>query len=360
MVMIFALVLGVVAIIDIAVLIKLIHAFRLLKPPIVSDKTAKDLPSVTICIAARNETHAMTQCLERVVATEYPKLEVIVMDDGSRDDTSILIKSFAHSGVRFIEGKPLPDGWLGKNYAQSILAREASGQLVFYMDVDTLIERHTVARAVAIMKARDDKMLSIVPLRVNQWRSSLIFTTMRHFWLLVRHRTSRPRATANAWIIDRNLLVHEFDANPALPLSMKVETAIAGKLANGGYHLILSNPWIGLSYEKKWSSQTETSIRLLYLQCHKKWYNVMVLVLLLTLALVPYIAVFFVQWAFVLIVMQYIIAFYYLSHTWTRYRYIGALVLPYTLVQEIVLLLLSAYRYNFGTITWKGRPITSN
>lgn len=355
--MILLIVLGIVALIDAAVLLKLRAAFRLLKVPNTTDAPVGDTPSVTICIAARDETHAMTQCLERVVASEYPKLEVIVLDDGSRDDTGVLIKSFAHAGVRFIEGKPLPDGWLGKNYAQKVLAEEASGKLVFFMDVDTLIERHTVARAVATMLARGDRMLSIVPLRADMLRPSLVFTTMRHFWLLMRHSSEHPRATANAWLIDRELLLGEFSADTSLPQSMKVETAIARKLGSDSYHLILSNAWLGLCYEKKWSSQVETSVRVLYPQCGYHWYQVLLLTATLLVACTPYIAWIFTPWALLLVVLQYVIAFYYLSHLWVRHRLIGALLLPYTLLQEAMLLVYSMYKYKTHGVTWKGRPI---
>lgn len=90
-------------------------------------------PSVSVCIPARNETHAMTQCLERVLASDYEKLEVIVFDDNSADDTSVLVKSFAHAGVRFIPGKKLPEGWLGKNHALEVLAQEASGTYIIFL-----------------------------------------------------------------------------------------------------------------------------------------------------------------------------------------------------------------------------------
>jgi hypothetical protein len=49
-----------------------------------------------------------------------------VFNDQSGDNTSFLIKSFAHAGVRFIDGSPLPEGWLGKNFAQHHLYRESS------------------------------------------------------------------------------------------------------------------------------------------------------------------------------------------------------------------------------------------
>lgn len=347
--------------IDIAVVLKLVLMFRHVRAEPYEQPIEADLPTVSICITARNETHAMTQCLERVVASEYPKLEVIVLDDGSRDDTSLLIKSFAHAGVRFVEGRPLPEGWLGKNYAQSLLAREASGQILFFMDVDTLIDRHTVARAVTVLLGRKGSMLSIVPMRSERWLASALFTTMRHFWALMRYTKKHPRATANAWLIERKLLVDEFTNNDALPLSMKVETTLAQKLAQSNkYGLVLSDHWLGVRYEKRWSSQVETSIRVLYPQCHKHWYEVLLLMALLAITLCPYALLPVTPWALLLVAFQYAVAYYYLSHVWDRFRFVGALLLPVTIAQEIVLLVFSAYRYEFGVITWKGRPITSS
>ncbi len=357
--MVFLLLLGIVGVIDLVVLRKLLLAFRLLKMPTEATDEVTDLPTVSVCISARDETHAMTQCLERVVASEYPKLEVIVLDDGSRDDTSLLIKSFAHAGVRFVEGKPLPEGWLGKNYAQSILASEASGKYIFFMDVDTLLDRHTIARVVAYNERNHAKMTSIIPIRNDHWQTSTLMTTMRHFWTLMRFRPSRPRAVANAWLIERQTLLDELASDKSLPLSVQLETTIARMLAQTKqYRLVLSSTWLGLRYEKKWSSQVETSIRVLYPQCGKNIFQVAGLILVLAVTVVPYIIVWLQPWGALFIAVQYLIAYYYLSHMWARYRLVGALLLPLTIIQEITLLIVSAYRYHFGVITWKGRPIT--
>lgn len=358
--MFMVLLLGAIGLLDLIILRRLMNAFRLLKFPSAEGIDDNELPTVTICITARNETHAMTQCLERVVASDYPKLEVIVLDDGSRDDTSILIKSFAHSGVRFVGGKPLPDGWLGKNYAQSILASEASGTFVFFLDVDTLIDRDTVKRAVGYMLSQKSSMVSFIPIRNDQWHTSTIMATMRYFWTVIRFSPDRPRAAANAWLIERELLLDRFTNDESLPMSMEVETTIARHLADDRRsRLVISNQTLGLRYEKRWSSQIETSIRLLYPQCRKQWYQVAGLVSLLTVGLIPYVALFFTPWALIVVAFQYVIAYYYLRQVWVRYRFVGALMLPVTLIQEIILLIVSAYRYNHGTITWKGRPITS-
>lgn len=351
--------LGVVCLLDLAVFAKLRTSLQQLR--INANKTEFDgsRPTVSICIAARDETHAMTQCLERAVASDYPKLEIIVLDDGSRDNTSLLIKSFAHAGVRFVEGQPLPDGWLGKNFALATLAREASGQYVFFMDVDTLIERHTVSRIIDYTLGNHAKMSSVIPIRNDRWQTSTLMTTMRYFWTVMSYSSMKPRAAANAWLIDRKLVLDEFETDTRLQLSVQIVTALAQKFAPAhAFKLMLSNSDLGLSYEKRWSSQIETSIRLLYPQNDKKWYRIALQILLLICTLVPYVAVWLTPWAWTLVVMQFGFTYYYLSHIWVRYRLVGAVLLPVTIIQEIILLLVSQYRYNFGQVTWKGRPIT--
>lgn len=359
--MIIALLIGIVAIIDVWVLIRVARAFHKLAFLLRNDLDDIDLPTVTVCIAARNETHAMTQCLERVVASDYPKLEVIVLDDGSRDDTSILIKSFAHSGVRFIEGKDLPDGWLGKNFAQSTLAQQASGKFLFFIDVDTLIKTNTISQAVTYLLQKNAKMISIIPMRDDNWHASLLFATMRHFWTVFRFSPNRPHAVANAWLVERAVLLNQFESDGSLASSMQVETTIARYLsAQRQFRLVASNAELGLRYEKRWSSQVETSIRLLYPQRDSKVIKVFVTASFLAFGLTPYVLILFSPWAAIPIILQFVTALLYFSHMWARFRFIGALLVPYSVAQELVLLLVSTYKYRFGTITWKGRPVSRN
>ena len=133
---------------------------------------AIEAPSVSVCIPARNETHAMAQCLERVLASDYKKLEIIVFDDSSTDDTSILVRSFAHAGVRFVPGTALPEGWLGRNHALEVLAREASGTYVVFMDVDTNITPTTISQLVGYMMTENLVMASVLPGRSDTGRAS--------------------------------------------------------------------------------------------------------------------------------------------------------------------------------------------
>ncbi len=326
-----------------------------------------DMPSVSVCIPARNETDAMTQCLERVIASTYPKLEVIVLDDSSKDNTSYLIKAFAHSGVRFVEGSDLPEGWLGKNHALQGLLSEASGSLVLFMDVDTHIKPDTIEQLVSYMRQEKASMISVLPERHDGWRFSVLFSTLRYYWELLLHTTSKPAASSSAWMINRQQLIEQFDGFNDMKQDIQPEATIASVFAKKNqYSFLISTPLIGVSYEKKWLSQVDTSIRLLYPIFGKAWYKSLATILFFTLLNLP--TVFIIEglvdgWSIVHTAaawqLSVFVALYgvYLGAVWKRGWWAGALLWPYIIGQELVLLVCSINSYRRGIVTWKGRPI---
>ena len=101
--------------------------------------SSKDQPTVTIAIAARNEDAALSDCLNAILGSDYEKMEVLVLDDCSTDGTGSLMSFYAKSGVRFISGVEPPLGWLGQNWAYQQLEKEAAGDYIIYLSVDTVI-----------------------------------------------------------------------------------------------------------------------------------------------------------------------------------------------------------------------------
>ena len=181
---------------------------------------------------------------------------------------------------------------------------------------------------------------------------------MRYFWAMTRFTPSHPRAVSNAWLIERQLLLDQLESDQTLHKSMLMETTIARKLAaSKSFRLTMSNKWLGVYFDKPWSAQVETSVRLLYPQCDAFWLQILWLVALLGLALAPYAIVWWEPWAVICIIAQFLTAYYYFSQTWLRYKLAGVVLLPLTIAQEIALLLVSLYQYKFGIVTWKGRPI---
>lgn len=325
-------------------------------------------PSVSVCIPARNETHAMTQCLERVLASDYEKLEIIVFDDSSVDDTSILIRSFAHAGVRFVAGSKLPEGWLGKNHALEVLAREASGTYVVFMDVDTFIQPTTISQLVGYTMTENVEMVSVIPGRADAWRPSVLFGHLRYFWELILSRRSAPAVASSLWLIERQMLLEQFGGFEQLKASVAPETKLASLLTTSGYHCLVTNAALGVTYEKKWSSQVETARRLLYPMVGNSWWRGMVALAGLILLNVPFFTVasgFILGWTIThtvaLLLLFAFMATYtvYTAHMWSRGWWLGGLLWPVVIFQELILMVRSMWGYARHTITWKGRSVTA-
>lgn len=330
---------------------------------------ALEAPSVSVCIPARNETHAMAQCLERVLASDYRKLEIIVFDDSSSDDTSILVRSFAHAGVRFVPGTELPEGWLGRNHALEVLAREASGTYVLFMDVDTYIQPTTISQLVGHMMTESLVMTSVLPGRSDTWRASTLFGHLRYFWELILARTTAPATSSSLWMINRHVLLDTLGGFAPHKNEVLPEEHIAAIIGPASYHCLISNHTLGVTYEKKWLSQIETSRRLLFPMMGGMWYGalagVCALLLLnmpLVLTIVGLIAGALPVWTIgaLFIVFGMVIYGLYLRKIWTDRWWLGGLLWPYVILQELGLFIMSVWGYTRGTITWKGRPVTAS
>ena len=321
---------------------------------------------MSVCIPARNEMHALTECLERVLASDYEKLEILVFDDSSADDTSVLIKSFAHEGVRFVPGTDLPEGWLGKNHALDVLAHEASGKLVVFMDVDTQIEPDTLSKIVGIFQARNLEMMSVLPMRRDSWRGSVLFGTLRYFWQLIAPGAYYPTTSSAFWVIDRRVLLEKFDGLSSFSSSVEPEAHIARRLGSM-YSPFISEFGLGVGYEKRWSSQRETSKRLLYPQFGGKWWSVVLGIAILALLNAPTLLVVDGLFGWTILhtlsatVLGSLMLLYglYLTRMWAHGWWLGVFLWPYVVFQEFILFILSVYSYLRGTVTWKGRSVTA-
>jgi chlorobactene glucosyltransferase len=341
------------------------------KPPVFTSKSngEVDWPSVTVCIPARNEMHALTDCLQRVIKSTYERLEIIVLDDVSTDDTPALIRSFASEGVRFVKGAPLAEGWLGKNYALQGLLNEASGSYILYMDVDTVLAPNAIENMVRYSLSNRLSMLSVLPRREDGWRFSVLASPLRYFWEILFKRSSSPGASSNAWMIRRSILQSKFHGFQELKNAIQPESTIAATLAGTGeYQFIVGSKEFGVAYEKKWTSQLSTSVRLLYPLLNKQPALAFLAILDLALLLVPFIAL--ILWAGnleasimfftinALLALSFCIVYgVYARRVWRKGYVIGAIVWPLLVIQEIVTIAISMIQHHRKAVTWKGRLI---
>ena len=99
-----------------------------------------ELPTVSVLIPARNEEHNIEVCLDSLIHLEYPKdkLEIIVGDDQSEDETAFLVEDFMrqHSHIKMIKISLEYHGLVARSNVLAQLAQEASGELMVFLDAD--------------------------------------------------------------------------------------------------------------------------------------------------------------------------------------------------------------------------------
>lgn len=362
-------VLGWIGTILVAELVGLLRLQRLLdrfreRSYVTSPQVLRDMPSVSVCIAARNEQHAMSRCLESVLASTYPKMEVLVLDDESVDNTSSLIKAFAQDGVRFIQGDVVPQGWLGRNHALGTLLAESSGTYVLFLSVDTVLSPHSVSQLVAYAESRQSTMVSVLPQRRKAMTPNILLSPFRYFWQMIGHRSSRPVVASNVWMARRKDLQADFADMSSLRDSVEPEVDIARHyFALHSYKFLISRKLLGITYDKKLSSLIETIVRIRYPEL--KFSVVRTVgssVLKLLIAVTPLLAFFggiILIAALSVYVLGACIYRLYLGFAWRYGANVGMWLWPVILLFDAYLTVLSMYRYRRGAVTWKGRRIST-
>lgn len=106
-----------------------------------------ELPDVSILIPAHNEEMVIRDTIESMVKLKYPKekLEIIVINDNSSDDTGAIVDSFAekYSFVKPLHTKP-PQGGKGKSGALNQGFKKSTGSVIIVYDADNTPEPEAV------------------------------------------------------------------------------------------------------------------------------------------------------------------------------------------------------------------------
>ena len=141
----------------------LLHRSRVRRYPRLSADAA---PFVSIIVPARNEAENIGACVATLVNSEYPALEVIVVDDQSTDGTAEVVRIIAERSagrVRLVEGESPPAGWIGKSWACWQGYQAARGTVLLFTDADTRHDDALLGHAVGALHATSADLLSVLP-----------------------------------------------------------------------------------------------------------------------------------------------------------------------------------------------------
>ncbi len=109
-------------------------------------------PLVSIIFAARDEAEKLPAAIETLLAQDYPKFEVIAVNDRSADQTPTILHDLerTRSGLMVTEIDTLPPGWLGKPHALVAGYEKSHGEWLVFTDADVHFAPDVLRRAVAL------------------------------------------------------------------------------------------------------------------------------------------------------------------------------------------------------------------
>ena len=142
---------------------------------------AEKYPFVSVLVPARNEANNIEVCVISLLAQDYPDFEVLVLNDNSTDDTSLILEQLARSDgrLRVIQGAPLPDDWLGKHWACHQLDQAASGDLILFTDADTQHSPDMLRASVSALIAEQADLVTAFPRQeMGTWGERLLVPFM--------------------------------------------------------------------------------------------------------------------------------------------------------------------------------------
>jgi hypothetical protein len=190
---------------------------------------------VSVLLPVRDEATNVERCLRAVLASSaVTDLEVLVLDDGSRDGTARIVRTLADEdhrlrllaagpGAEPALGSP-PAGWLGKPWACAQLAAAASGSVLVFLDADVVVEPTGVAATVELMRASGLDLLSPYPRQDSVTVAErLVQPLLQWSWLTtlplrVAERSARPSlAAANGQLLAVDAAAYRRSGGHATP-----------------------------------------------------------------------------------------------------------------------------------------------
>jgi hypothetical protein len=122
-------------------------------------------PSLAVAFAARDEAAEVGKATRSLLAQDYPGLEVIAVDDRSKDDTGAILDALARedSKLRVIHIRELPDGWLGKTHALQAASTSTTADWLLFTDADVVFAPETLRRALALAVRESLDHLTVIP-----------------------------------------------------------------------------------------------------------------------------------------------------------------------------------------------------
>jgi cellulose synthase/poly-beta-1,6-N-acetylglucosamine synthase-like glycosyltransferase len=142
---------------------------------------------ISVIIPARNEEQNIGQCLQSIVAQNYPKhlFEVIVVNDHSTDKTEDIVRNFSNKNVRLINLADHVEAGLNsyKKKAIEIAVSQSTGDLIVTTDADCFSGANWL-KSIAAYQAATQAVLIAAPVKIVLKKGLLSYFQSLDFLIL--------------------------------------------------------------------------------------------------------------------------------------------------------------------------------
>lgn len=217
-------------------------------------------PRLSVIIPARDEGPHITTGLASLLDSDYPNLEIIAINDRSRDDTGQIMDHLAadDSRLRVIHLQELPVGWLGKNHAMFCGQQVATGQWLLFTDGDIVFLPDALRRSVSYAENHQLDFLSLFPHMVpgGFWENSVVvFFTMIFLAGTKSYQVRTPKRAAYVGVGAFNLIRRSaYDAtggHTQLKLEILDDVRLAQMTKDQGFRcdVLSSGPYVSVRWQ---------------------------------------------------------------------------------------------------------------
>ena len=157
--------------------------FHKLKEKSTPSVTSTYKPRVSIIVPAYNEEKVVARTIETLLEADYPYKEIIVVDDGSKDNTYAVAARYGGRGVKVVHR---PNG--GKFAALNTGIAVSTGEIIVTVDADSLIARAAIAE---IVKGFEDPEVAGVAGNLKVFNTNKLLTRLQALEYVVQIQVVR-------------------------------------------------------------------------------------------------------------------------------------------------------------------------
>ncbi len=329
-------------------------------------------PLISVLIPARNEEENIGTCLQSLLKQDYPALEIIVLNDHSEDRTDAIVQQFArnHDRIRLVQGKGLPAGWLGKNWACHQLSFYARGEILIFADADTIQHPEAVSRTAAWMHHLKLDMLSAFPQQITRSPMErlivpgidLLLYAFLTLWTTYYFKSSRFAAANGQWIaFDRRAYQH-MGGHQTVRTAIVEDVTLSREAKRQGLR-VLTLAGTSMVFCRMYHSNREVwegfSKNAFGLTGHNSFLHFTFIAMMLTALILPYAALLYQPVrTLALILVGFNLVFRSMLAWRFKHPFFESVILnPVAVLLAILIALNSYFKTKFGRLTWKGRTI---